>query len=67
MIENTVFYSKLGILKLVDLVIFKKSMLVFKYRLKAPPAQFTDYFTEGNTIYKRSTRRTIKKITLLHS
>ena len=57
----TPFYSKFGILRLVDFIKFEKAIFAFKYRLKALPAQFFDYFTEVNNVYKRSTRAIINK------
>ena len=62
----TPFYSNLGILKLVNLGKFEKAIFAFKNRLKPLPAQFIDYLTEINNIYKISARSIIKKITLFY-
>ena len=52
----TPFYTKLGILKLADLVKFKKAIFVLKFKMKTLPAQFSKYFCEVSSVHKRSTR-----------
>ena len=46
----------LGILKLADLVKFEKALFVFKFKMKTLPAQFSKYFCEVSSVYKRPTR-----------
>ena len=52
----TPFYTKLGILKLADLVKFEKALFVFKFKTKTLPVQFSKYFCEVSSVHKRSTR-----------
>ena len=52
----TPFHSKLGILKLVDLVKFEKALFVFKFKMKTLPAQFGKYFCEVSSVHERSTQ-----------
>ena len=54
----TPYYSKLRILKLVDLLKLEKALFVFNYRSKALPSAFKNYFSE---VYNdRSTRSVIQ-------
>ena len=54
----TPYYSKLRILTLVDLLKLEKALFVFKYRSKAPPSAFKNYFS---AVYNdRSTRSVIQ-------
>ena len=54
----TPYYSKLRILKLVDLLKLEKALFAFKYRSKALPSAFKNYFSE---VYNdRSTRSVIQ-------
>ena len=48
----TPFHSKFCISILVDLATSEKTIFVFKYGLKALPAQFTGYFTKVNNVCK---------------
>ena len=47
----TLFYTKLGILKLTELVKFEKALFVFKFKLKSLPAQFSKYFCEISSVH----------------
>ena len=52
----TQFYAKLRILKLVDIVFFEKALLVFKFKLKMLPDQFSNCLTEASHVYEKFTR-----------
>ena len=56
----TPFYTKLGILKLADLVKFEKALFVFKFKMKTLSAQFSKYFCEVSSEHKRSTRASMQ-------
>ena len=71
-VENIVielhhFIQSLALLNQSICLSLKRQYLFSNLYLNALPAQFTEYFTEVNNVYKRSTRQLFKKITLLHS
>ena len=52
----TPFYSKLRILKLVDMVFLKKALFMFKFKMKMLPDQFSNYFMKTCQVYQKFTR-----------
>ena len=63
----TPFYSKLGILKLVDLAKFEKAIFVFKHRLKALPASSLTVLLMLIMFIKDLHGQLLKKVTLFQS
>ena len=45
--QATPFYSKLRILKLVDMVFLEKGLFTFKFKMKMLQIQFSNYFTKN--------------------
>ena len=52
----TPFYSKLRILKLVDMVFLEKAIFMFKFKMKMLPDQFSYYFMKTCQVYQKFTR-----------
>ena len=52
----TPFYSKLRILKLVDMVFLEKALFMFKFKMKMLPDQFSNYFMKTCQVYQKFTR-----------
>lgn len=57
----TPFYSNLNILKLFDIIKLETASFVYKFNSNALPAQFNNYLTKVNKVYKRSTRASFHK------
>ena len=45
-------YSKLRILKLVDIVFLEKNLFMFKFKIKILPVQFGNYFMKTCQVYQ---------------
>ena len=54
--QATQFYTKLQILKLIDMVFFGKALFVFRVKMKILPDQFSNYLTEASQVYEKFTR-----------
>ena len=49
-------FMQMGILKLVDMVLFQKALFVFKFKIKMLRDQFSNYLTEASQEYGKFTR-----------